>query len=104
MRDDHLKRVLTALPEEVTPTDRAVLMALAMHADGEGRNAHPSQATVAGYTGLARETIARSLKNLRELEIIVRGTSRSSRRPHIRSRSQRAVRGRTGTPSGPISV
>lgn len=59
---------------------RAVLYALAQHADQSGANAFPSQARIADEAGCSDRTVRRALAWLEERNIIVRMGGRKSRR------------------------
>lgn len=59
---------------------KAVLACLASHADHNGCNAFPSQATLMAKTGYSRRTVQRALRLLEDLGIIRRTGGRKSRR------------------------
>lgn len=71
------------LAHRVTGPARAVLYALAVHADGpSGRHAWPSIATLASESGLSRTTVKDTLAILEDAGVIRRGDqSRAPRRP-----------------------
>jgi hypothetical protein len=53
--------------KDLRPTERLVLLAVALHADDAGRNAFPSVDTVADYANVSRRTVQRALARLVEL-------------------------------------
>jgi DNA-binding Lrp family transcriptional regulator len=50
--------------QTLTPTQKLVMLALADHANDEGKSIYPSQSTVSRKTGLARGTVNRHVKEL----------------------------------------
>lgn len=55
----------------LTPAQKAVLVALADHADSAGGNAYPSVGRLCTKTSYAERTVRRALGDLRDMELIV---------------------------------
>jgi predicted transcriptional regulator len=56
---------------DLTPPQRAVLVALADHADDEGRSIYPSVKKLSVKTSYHKRTVRRALHHLREFDLIV---------------------------------
>lgn len=70
------KWVLESAPN-LPPHLAMTLVALAWHADKEGRAAYPSQATLAGYTRKSERAVRKDLRELLELGLIRKGDGRA---------------------------
>ena len=70
------KWVLESAPN-LPPHLAMTLVALAWHADKEGRTAYPSQATLAGYTRKSERAVRNDLSQLLDLGLIRRGDVRA---------------------------
>lgn len=70
------KWVLESAPN-LPPHLAMTLVALAWHADKEGRTAYPSQSTLAGYTRKSERAIRNDLSQLLDLGLIRRGDPRT---------------------------
>lgn len=68
--------VLTTKGVAPDPLAKWVLMGIANHADAHGRNAFPSQATLAEYAECSDRSVRRKLSELEALGVIARGDQR----------------------------
>jgi hypothetical protein len=67
-----------AIEHELTATERAVLLALADHANQDGQ-CFPSQQRLAKFTGAGERSVRRALKRLEEVDLITRSPRFDSR-------------------------
>lgn len=83
----------------LTPTQKLLLLQLADHADGDGRNAYPSVATMCAETGLSRRAVQGTLRDLESRGILkIERFQRASAPRHYRVMIDELPGGAPATP------
>lgn len=74
-----------AWQQEVTPTEKLVLLVIAEHANSDGASSFPSAERMVKMTGLSRRSIFYTVKNLRRAGLLVQQKAVSKRKHNVYS-------------------